>query len=92
MNKPSWQAVVVAVAFVALVAFMFYEAAQSSSFSTVWAGAGTLVGVVTGAIPSYFFHQDAKTANAKVQAISSAASPEVIDRAKELAPRAFRND
>jgi hypothetical protein len=92
MNNQSWQSVVVAVSMIALVGLMFYEAANSSDFSTIWAGAGTLVGVVTGAIPSYFFHQEAKTANAKTNALSSAAGDDVIDRARQLAPHAFAND
>jgi hypothetical protein len=60
-NQPSWPSALVAVAIVALVGLMFYLAVYHD-FDKIWAGAGTIVGVVTGAIPAYFFRQQAQQA------------------------------
>ena len=60
-DKPSWQATVVALGFLGLVGVMFWRAVDTD-FATVWAGVGTIVGVVTGAIPAFFFHSQAKSA------------------------------
>lgn len=51
MDQRLWAALVMALAFLALVAFMFAEAVDHD-FAVIWAGVGTIVGVVTGAIPS----------------------------------------
>jgi uncharacterized membrane protein YdjX (TVP38/TMEM64 family) len=58
MAKPSWEATVVAVAFVALVGLALDLATTANGgkdFTTIWTGVGTIVGIMTGAIPSYFF-------------------------------------
>jgi uncharacterized membrane protein YdjX (TVP38/TMEM64 family) len=57
-----WPATIVALAFIGLVGVMFWRASYSSNFSTIWAGVGTVVGVITGAIPSFFFARTANTA------------------------------
>ena len=57
-----WPATVVALAFIGLVGVMFWRATYSSDFSTIWAGVGTVVGVVTGSIPSFFFARTASAA------------------------------
>jgi multidrug transporter EmrE-like cation transporter len=62
MDKPSWPSALVAVAFVALVGLMLWRATESlHDFSTIWSGVGGVVGVLTGAIPSYFFAQKQAT-------------------------------
>ena len=82
MNQPSWPSALVAVAMIALVAFMF-KLAVDHDFDKIWAGAGTIVGVLTGAIPAYFFHQQAQqaqqqatAANARAEVAAGAADPE----------------
>jgi hypothetical protein len=47
-------------AFILLVLFLGMD--YGSSFSIVWAALGPVVGVITGAIPSYFFKQEADKA------------------------------
>jgi hypothetical protein len=74
---PSWPSAVVAVAFIALVSFMFYEAVNSSTdFSTIWAAVGSVVGVVVGAIPSYFFAQQAQKSDKRAQILAGAVDPD----------------
>jgi hypothetical protein len=89
VDNPSWPSAVVAVAFIALVGLMFYVAVDHD-FATIWAGVGTVVGVVTGAIPSYFFHAEAKKANAQTQALLAASPPGLEEAARKANPRAFR--
>lgn len=79
MNS-EWPATVVAVAFVALVAFMFHEAVDHD-FATVWAGAGTIVGVLVGAIPSFFFKRQSDKAQQNANTALLAADP---DKFREL--------
>jgi hypothetical protein len=79
---------VVAVAIIALVGVMFWKAVDGD-FSTIWSGVGTVVGVVTGAIPAYFFRTEARKATARAEAISAEASPEVVQAARAKAPQAF---
>ena len=86
---PSWPSALVAVAIIALVGVMFWRAVDAD-FATIWAGVGTVVGVVTGAIPSYFFQQQAQKARERAEAISAAAPPEVVAAARAAAPDAFR--
>jgi uncharacterized membrane protein YbhN (UPF0104 family) len=69
MDRPSWQSTVIGVAFVGLVGVMFWRATDND-FTTIWQGAGTVVGVVTGAIPAYFF---ATQANARADSAAKRA-------------------
>jgi hypothetical protein len=85
---PSWPSAVVAVALIALVGVMFWRAVDAD-FATIWAGVGTLVGVLTGAVPSYFFHQDAAKARDRAEAIAANADPAAIAAARASAPKAF---
>lgn len=78
--RPTWPSAVVAVAFIALVGFMFKEAVDHD-FTKIWAGVGTIVGVLTGAIPSYFFRQQAERAQQRAELAAGAADPA---RYKEL--------
>jgi hypothetical protein len=88
-SGPSWPSAVVAVAVIALVGVMFWRAVDAD-YEKIWAGVGTIVGVVTGAIPAYFFRQDAQQANAKAQALSAVASKDQVQEAREFAPAAFQ--
>jgi divalent metal cation (Fe/Co/Zn/Cd) transporter len=50
---------VVALLFLVLVGLIFWRATEPpfnrENFQTIWTAVGPLIGVVTGAIPSYFF-------------------------------------
>lgn len=59
--KPSWQSTVIALGFIAFAGLALDLAVRSSNFSTVWAGVGSVIGVLTGAVPAYFFKQQADT-------------------------------
>jgi len=88
-DQPGWPSAVVAIAIIALVGVMFWKATEGD-FATIWAGVGTVVGVVTGAIPAYFFRSEARKASARAEAIAGEAPPETVRAARERAPAAFR--
>ena len=88
MDKPSWQATVVALAFIALVGVMFWRAVDSD-FAKIWAAVGSIVGVVVGAIPSYFFHAKAEKANQRAEAYASAADPDKAAAIRVANPSLF---
>jgi hypothetical protein len=74
-SNPSWQSTVIGLAFVGLVALMFWQAVEDfNHFSVIWAGVGSIVGVVTGALPGYFFgragHQAAREASQRAEEAS----------------------
>jgi hypothetical protein len=64
-NKaPSWQSTVIALALIGLIGAIFivvFEKEGVSAALKVWAAIGTLVGVLTGAIPTYFFGRASAT-------------------------------
>jgi asparagine N-glycosylation enzyme membrane subunit Stt3 len=85
--KPTWPAAFVALGFLALLGMMFWRATDSNEFTTIWASIGTVVGVVVGAIPSFFFKAQAadaqvqlSKASAKAMLYAAAAPPENIAR------------
>jgi hypothetical protein len=66
-HTQSWQSTVIALALIALVGGVFivvFEKEGTDEALKVWGALGTLVGVLVGAIPTYFFGQQA-TAIAK---------------------------
>lgn len=85
---PSWPSAVVAVAIVALVGVMFWKAVDND-FTTIWAAVGTVVGVVTGSIPAYFFRVDAQKASARAEAIAGEAPADAVEAARRKVPAAF---
>jgi hypothetical protein len=87
-DQPTWPSAVVAIAIIALVGVMFWKAVDND-FATIWAGVGTVVGVITGAIPAYFFHAQAQRASDRAEAIAAEASPADVEAARKKAPRAF---
>jgi hypothetical protein len=90
MITPSWPAAAVAIAFLAFVAAIFltvYFKGGLDDSLKAWAAVGTVVGVVTGAIPSYFFHQNAQVAQRDANALRAAADPQTIERAKSYGLR-----
>lgn len=86
-------AAAVAVAFIAFVAAIFlvvYEHGGIDAALKAWGAIGTIVGVVTGAIPSFFFHQAATTAQQtaltaqrNASALLAAADQATVDRARQ---------
>ena len=70
--KPSWQATVIALAFIALVGAVFlvvYVHTGISDAIEAWGAIGTIVGIVIGAIPTYFFGASATRAKQETQAV-----------------------
>jgi hypothetical protein len=67
----SWQPLVVALAFIILVGLIFVFTMErmdsTDDFLKVWAALGPIVGVVTGLIPTYFFHDSAQNASARAE-------------------------
>ncbi|KRB43022.1 hypothetical protein [Terrabacter sp. Root181] len=60
-DKIGWPAAFVALGFLALVGLMFWRAtADMANFDKIWLAAGPIVGVVVGAIPGFFFAQNAR--------------------------------
>lgn len=86
---PSWPSAVVALGFLALVAVFFLKAVDSDDFEMIWAAVGTIVGVVTGAIPSFFFKAQADKASARAEAISAHAPETAVKAARESSPEAW---
>lgn len=67
----SWQPLVIALAFILLVALIFFvtmnRMSNTDDFLKVWAAVGPIVGVVTGLIPTYFFHNTAQEASSRAE-------------------------
>lgn len=86
-----WPAAVVAVAFLAFIAALFlvvYHRDGVDAALKVWAAIGTAVGVITGAIPSYFFHRTAQAAEKDASALKLAADEKMIEKARQYGLRA----
>jgi hypothetical protein len=81
-NEPSAaQAIasaLVALGFLALVAIIFWRATDpNQDFDKIWAATGTIVGVVVGSIPSFFFQRQVRSERTR--------SAVLADRATRLA-------
>jgi hypothetical protein len=92
--------ILIGLAYLGLVVFLvLFCADQSSSFeeySQYWGLFGTLVGVATGAMPSFFFKTQAdkaetraEEANARASTIAGAADPAAIEQARSARPDLF---
>lgn len=99
--KPSWRSVVVGLAYLGLVVFLILFCAKETStfdeYSKYWGLFGTLVGVATGAIPSFFFQaqaseakERAQKAESRAETIESLAPGTVLEQARNANPSAFR--
>ncbi len=92
-NSPSWQSTVIALALIALVGGIFivvFEQEGTGSALEVWAALGTIVGVIAGAIPTYFFGQQSLTAvkeGTKVAEKAAEVAREDSQQAKDIAAR-----
>ncbi len=90
-------AAAVAVAFLALVGLIFWRATMpGADFGTIWGSTSAIVGVVIGAIPSFFFRNQAKSERVRSAqlgdrntALAAAASVEQVMAAMKIAPKAF---
>jgi hypothetical protein len=99
MTPSSRQATLIAVFYVLLVAAIAVIALleyEVDDFLKVWAVLGTLVGVLTGAIPAYFFAAAAGTAQRerarmedKAQTLLGLADSELLSQAASLRPDLF---
>jgi hypothetical protein len=99
LGPSSRQSTVIAICFIALIGTIAITALsvyEVDDFLKVWAVVGTLVGVVTGAVPSFFFSasagkaQDERSiAEAKVQTVLGLSDADVLDKAAELRPDLF---
>jgi hypothetical protein len=99
MTPSSRQATLIAVFYVLLVAAIAVIALleyEVDDFLKVWAVLGTLVGVLTGAIPAYFFAVAAGTAQRerarmedKAQTLLGLADSELLSQAAGLRPDLF---
>jgi hypothetical protein len=67
----NWQPLVIALAFIVLVGAIFIFTMQrmnsTDDFLKIWAAVGPIVGVVTGLIPTYFFHDSAEKASNRAE-------------------------
>jgi hypothetical protein len=70
--QQSWQSTVIAFGFIAFAGLGLYLAVSNHRFSTIWSGIGTVVGVLTVAIPSDFFKQQADAAVRRATAFARA--------------------
>lgn len=69
-TTPSWQSTVIACFLIGLVGGIFivvYAGDGVDDALKAWAAVGTIVGVITGAVPTYFFGQS-QTAQAEKRA------------------------
>ena len=108
MSQPSWQSTIIAVTLIALVGAIFlvvYAGDGVDAALKVWGAIGTIVGVLTGAIPTYFFgkatqetlkergdefKEKADEAEKKIEAIYLTNS-EVARQAREKYPDLFES-
>src|SRR4051812_23663226 len=92
--------ILIGIAYLALVGFIIVycgeRAAGFNGYSQYWGLFGTLVGVATGAIPSFFFKAQADQASdradkasTKAEVFAGALEPQKVEELKRVNPRAF---
>lgn len=82
---PNWPSAVVATAFLAAVTVIFVTVYMKDGLDgalKAWGAIGTLVGVVIGAIPAFFFRQAAQKAQENANKLMQAADDATLARAK----------
>jgi len=71
MGKDDLKPVIIALAFIVLLGFIFFvtmrHMSRADDFLKVWAAVGPIVGVVTGLIPTYFFGDMAGEASKRAE-------------------------
>jgi predicted lipid-binding transport protein (Tim44 family) len=97
-NSPSWQSTVIAICMIALVGGIFLVVYLKSGIGDAlkaWGAVGTIIGVLTGAIPTYFFQQaavqtaQANTKDARATAESASANAETERKRADKAQAKF---
>src|SRR5262245_11026923 len=89
-GNSEWPAATVAIAFLVFVGAIFltvYYRDGVDAALKVWSAIGTAVGIITGAIPSYFFHRSAQAAQKDVSALKAAADEKTIEKARQYGLR-----
>jgi hypothetical protein len=84
---PGWPSAAVALGFLASITIIFVTVYQRDGIDAAikaWGLVGTLVGVVIGAIPAYFFRQAAEKAQDDAKKLMQAADENTIQRARAL--------
>lgn len=92
--------ILIGLAYLALVVFIILFCADQSNgfdeYSKYWGLFATLLGIATGAIPSFFFKAQTDKANeqaakesARAQAYASAADPDKVEAMKAATPELF---
>ena len=84
-KQPTWPSALVAVFLIASVTTIFvvvYLKEGADGAIKVWGAIGTLVGVVVGAIPSYFFHQAKQQTDANIAKLLEVADEPTIKKAR----------
>jgi hypothetical protein len=79
----TWPGIIALAFLVFVVAVLWLGLDHGTKFTTVWAGLGTVVGVLTGAIPSYFFKQQAEREHKRALVYAAALAPLDAERANQ---------
>jgi len=91
-SGPSWPTAFVALGFLAFIALVFYTVYGKDGMdgtTKAWALIGPIIGVVTGAIPSFFFRGIAVDAqkDAKAATLAMPNDPVTLQRFQDLRSR-----
>jgi hypothetical protein len=99
-HSPSWQSTLVALALIALLGGIFvvvFEKDGTDEALKVWGGLGTLVGVLVGAVPTYFFSRQATAvAQEETKRVHETATKEVdrwrdaLEQSQDTASKALK--
>jgi hypothetical protein len=90
-------AALVALGFQTLIGIILWRATDSrQDFDKIWAATGTILGVVVGSIPSFFFQRQVWSKRARsavlgdrATALAAASEPAAVSDAMNIAPYAF---
>jgi uncharacterized membrane protein YdjX (TVP38/TMEM64 family) len=97
-GAPAAQAIasaIVALGFLALLALIFWRATEAGQdFDRIWGATGTIIGVVVGAIPSFFFQRQLMSERSRSalladrnMTLAGTSEPEAVKRALDMVPR-----
>jgi hypothetical protein len=91
-------AAIVALGFLALVGVIFWRATDpGQDFDKIWAATGPIVGIVIGAIPSFFFQRQVRAERARSAvladrstALAATSTADQFKAAVQMAPHTFK--
>jgi hypothetical protein len=90
MGSADKAAVIIGLAFLALVGFMFAFALQTmtsvDNFLIVWSAIAPIIGVIIGSMPAHFFRNMAETANDRADQMAKAMAGIGSDKQVNTAP------